>query len=379
MAEAAPAVASAPPVLPPMSPLEKTSIPPPAANPSEFRALAVLVGLLGLVATATVLHFLAPVIVAAWFAGLTAGVRGRLVARIGGRHRVAAMATAALVVVIVAPLVLLAVPLAGMVLEFARGLSHGNLNEAVTRVTTSVSGAATGHGARGAGSGLLRRILHSGESFISGAASFMSETVATLSIVIAQLFLLAVCSYYFSAEGGRMLLVIERASPLSPPHFARLREEFMAVARAMLVGELLTAAVQGAVAGVIYFALGIPSALVLTLLTAVGALVPTVGSAIVWVPVAVSLGVTGRTRDAVILAVLGVTVIATVDNVLRPVFSRMGAGKMHPLLLFLGIFGGLEAFGGWGIILGPVVLALFVAAFRLYASEASARRHPAEG
>ena len=79
-------------------------------------------------------------------------------------------------------------------------------------------------------------------------------------------------------------------------------------------------------------------------------------------------------RDAVILAVLGVTVIATVDNVLRPFFSRLGAGKMHPLLLFLGIFGGLEAFGGWGIILGPLAVALFVAAFQLYANEVSARR-----
>ena len=363
-----------------MSPLEKNSMPPsPSANPSEFRALAVLVGLLGLVATATVLHFLAPVIVAAWFAGLTSDVRGRLVSRIGGRHRVAAVLTAALVVVIVAPLVLLAVPVAGMVFEFARGLSRGNLSEAVNRVTASVSGATTGHASHGAGSGLVRRVLSSGESFVSGAASFMTETVATLSIVIAQLFILAVCAYYFSAEGGRILVVIERASPLSPPHFARLRQEFMAVARAMLVGELLTAAVQGAVAGVIYFALGLPSALVLTLLTAVGALVPTVGSAIVWVPVAVSLGLAGRVRDAVILAALGVTVIATVDNVLRPVFSRMGAGKMHPLLLFLGIFGGLEAFGGWGIILGPVALALFVAAFRLYASETSARRLPSEG
>lgn len=356
-----------------LPPSENLSLPPPTAKPSEFRALAVLVALLGLVAALTVMRFLAPVIVAAWFAGLTAGLRRRLVARIGGRHRVAAMATAALVVVIVAPLVLLAVPLAGMVMDFARGLSRGNLTEAVGRLTGSISGGAA---AQATESGIVRRIMHSGESFLSGAASFMTQTFATVYMGVAQLFILAVCAYYFSAEGGAMLAAIERASPLSPPHFERLREEFMAVARAMLVGELLTAATQGALAGVIYFALGLPSAIVLTLLTAVGALIPTVGSAIVWVPVVVALGLGGRVRDAVILGVLGVTVIATVDNVLRPIFSRMGAGKMHPLLLFLGIFGGLEAFGAWGIILGPVALALFVAAFRIYANEVAAIRLP---
>ena len=353
---------------------------PPAAPPSstdaarsQFRALATLVVLLGAVAGATVLRFLAPVIVAAWFAGLTAGLRGRLVRRIGGRHRVAAVATAALVVVIVAPLVLLAVPLVGMAVGFARGLSRGNVNEVLARLTASVSGGAA-HGARLTASGLLRRVIDSGESLVGGAASFMSQTFATVSMAVAQLFLLAVCAYYFSAEGVRMLSLIERASPLAPAHFERLREEFMAVARAMLIGELLTAAVQGLVAGVIYFALGVPNALVLMLLTMVVALVPTVGSALVWVPLAVILGLAGRVRDGVILAALGLTVIATVDNVLRPYFSRMGAGKMHPLLLFLGIFGGLEAFGGWGIILGPLSLALFVAAFGLYANEVFVRR-----
>lgn len=362
--------------MPSLPPPESLSLPPPTAKPSEFRALAVLVALLGLVAAVTVMRFLAPVIVAAWFAGLTSGLRKRLVSRIGGRHRVAAVATAALVVVIVAPLVLLAVPLAGMVMDFARGLSRGNLTEAVARLTGSISGGAVSRAARATESGIVRRLMHSGESFVSGAATFMTETFATVYMGIAQLFILAVCAYYFSAEGGAMLATIERASPLSPPHFQRLREEFMAVAKAMLVGELLTAAAQGALAGVIYFALGLPSAIVLTLLTTVGALIPTVGSAIVWVPVVVALGIGGRVRDAVILGVLGVTVIATVDNVLRPVFSRMGAGKMHPLLLFLGIFGGLEAFGGWGIILGPVVLALFVAAFRIYANELSVSRLP---
>lgn len=345
----------------------------PPVSLTQFRALAVAVALLAVVATATVLHFLAPVIVAAWFAGLTAGVRGRLVRRIGGRHRVAAVATAMLVVVVVAPLVLLAVPLVGSGLQLARALVRGNVGDLLARLTALTP--AGGHGHPPAMSpGVLRRVLASGEQMMSGAASLMGSTFSTLSVAVAQLFILAVCAYYFSAEGARMLAVVERASPLAPKHFERLRDEFMSVARAMLVGELLTAAVQGVLAGVIYFALGVPSALVLALITTVVALVPSVGTALVWVPITVALGLAGRARDAVILGALGVTVIATVDNVLRPFLSRMGAGKLHPLLLFLGIFGGLEAFGGWGIILGPLAVALFVAAFGLYAHEVSTRR-----
>ena len=96
---------------------------------------------------------------------------------------------------------------------------------------------------------------------------------------------------------------------------------------------------------------------------------------------------------AALVVLLGVVATATVLHFLAPVYgggvvrgphrghpgegsrsARLGAGKIHPLLLFLGIFGGLEAFGGWGIILGPLAVALFVAAFELYAREVSARR-----
>ncbi|MDB4930553.1 MAG: hypothetical protein JWM10_3037, partial [Myxococcaceae bacterium] len=120
-----------------------------SVSAAQFRALAVLVALLGVLAAATVTRFLAPLIVAAWFAGLTAGLRERLVRRIGGRHRVAAVATAALVVVIVAPMVLLVVPLVSLGVRFAHTLSRGNVAEAVARLATT----SAAHAGRGAGAG----------------------------------------------------------------------------------------------------------------------------------------------------------------------------------------------------------------------------------
>lgn len=340
------------------------------ASKDQFRALAIFVIVLGVLATFTLVRFLAPVIIAAWFAGLTANLRARLAKRIGGRHRVAALATAALVVMIVAPVVLVAVPLVDAVVDFVRSLSEGRTNEAFQRVVRELQGG----GAPAASGGVARRIIESGQSLIGGAADFMRRTFSTVSIIVTQLFLLAVCAYYFSAEGVRIVAWMERGSPLAPSHFRRLEEEFMTVARAMLAGELLMALTQGIIAGITYALLGVPSALLLGAISVLAALIPTIGSAIVWVPVAITLAATGRRTDALILTGVGLGVIATVDNLLRPYFARIGADKLHPLMLFLGIFGGLEAFGGWGIILGPLIVALFVVAFRLYARENAARR-----
>ena len=188
--------------------------------------------------------------------------------------------------------------------------------------------------------------MSAGRSLTENIPALMSSTFSTLSVAVMQLFLLAVCAYYFSAEGPRMLSWVERGSPLARPHFQRLTKEFMSVARAMLIGELLTALVQGTVAGVAYLLLGLPSALFLAVLTIVASLIPTVGSSLVWAPLALLLGLAGRVKEAIILGVVGVVIIGSIDNILRPFFARLGAAKVHPLLLFLGLFGGLEAFGG---------------------------------
>jgi len=273
-------------------------------------------------------------------------------------------------------MVLLAVPVVGIAVEFGRAASRGRPEAAVQPLVRSLQGGHPSPGG-GPGSGLTHRLMSAGRSLTENLPSLMSSTFSTLSVAVMQLFLLAVCAYYFSAEGPRMVSWIERGSPLARPHFHRLTREFMSVARAMLIGELLTALVQGTVAGAAYLILGLPNALFLGVLTIIASLIPTLGSSLVWAPLALLLGLAGRTREAIILSVVGVVIIGSIDNILRPFFARLGAAKVHPLLLFLGIFGGLEAFGGWGIILGPLVLALFVAAFQIYARERS-NDHPDE-
>jgi len=90
------------------------------------------------------------------------------------------------------------------------------------------------------------------------------------------------------------------------------------------------------------------------LLTCISSLIPSVGTGLIWVPVAIGLALAGRTGSAVIMACVGVGVIGTVDNVMRPIFARFGKLELPVFVLLTSIFGGLAIFGIWGLILGPL-------------------------
>ena len=129
---------------------------------------------------------------------------------------------------------------------------------------------------------------------------------------------------------------------------------------------------QGVLATITYVALGVPRALVLGMLTCVASLIPSVGTALVWVPVAGGLALAGRTAPAVVMALVGVFVIGTVDNFLRPVFARFGKLELPTFVLLTSIFGGLAIFGTWGVILGPLFARLAKEALVLAREDGSA-------
>ena len=348
--------------------------PPTARRPDdrEFRALAVLVAILALLTIHTVRSLVAPLILAAWFAALSAPLVDRVSRRLGGRKWVGAVTTLLLVLLIVVPVALIAIPLANMIAEAIDTFAHAppqNWMRQLANMATEAPRGAAQHG-----DGTLRRVVALAQSAGPAAATFVSHAFGAASKIVVQLFVLAIASYYFASDGRRIIARIEQGTPLSHTHFRALLATFLQVARAMLVGELLTAVAQGVVAGVIYAILRVPNALFFAVLTGFVSLLPSVGSALVWVPLCGVLIAAGRAREAIILGVAGVAVIGTIDNVLRPFFSRFGANQIQPLPLLVGIFGGIEAFGGWGLILGPLVVSLFLSAYKLYADERVARR-----
>ena len=172
-------------------------------------------------------------------------------------------------------------------------------------------------------------------------------------------------AYVFLLDGPDLWSWLKRRSPLGPQHLERLATAFHETGRGLLVGVGLTSATQGLIATLIYLALGIPRWWVLGPITGMVSMVPLVGSALVWGPITVGLFLTGHHIKGPILAVLGVGVISTADNLLRPIYAKMGALKMPMYLLFVSLFGGIAAFGTWGAILGPLIFRLWMEAVAL--------------
>jgi predicted PurR-regulated permease PerM len=122
---------------------------------------------------------------------------------------------------------------------------------------------------------------------------------------------------------------------------------------------------QGALGGLMLWILGVPSSLLLGVMMGLFSMVPVVGGALVWVPVAIVLLVAGHTTKAIVLVVWCVVVVGTVDNFLRPKLVG-GRTQMHDLAIFFSVLGGVQVFGMMGLLLGPVVFAITIALLTVF-------------
>jgi predicted PurR-regulated permease PerM len=143
--------------------------------------------------------------------------------------------------------------------------------------------------------------------------------------------------------------------PLAPARTDRLRDAFHETGRGLLFSVALTALVQAGLATIAYVALGVPRALVLGLATFVTSVIPAIGPFLVWGPVAFGLLLSGSSIKAAILTGVCVVIVAPADNVLRPVFAKLGKLTLHPFLVFFSMLGGVVTIGGWGLMLGPLL------------------------
>jgi predicted PurR-regulated permease PerM len=172
--------------------------------------------------------------------------------------------------------------------------------------------------------------------------------------------------FFFLRHGTGWLKALEAALPLEPQHAANLLQIAGRTINAVFRGVVITAMVQAILAGVGFAVAGVPVPVVLGAVTFIAALIPFVGPVAVWLPAAVGLWATGHAVAAIGLFAWGTLVVSLVDNFLRPYL--IGRETRLPVLwLFLAILGGLRAFGFLGLLLGPAVLSLFLACYRIYA------------
>ncbi|MBX3208892.1 MAG: AI-2E family transporter [Labilithrix sp.] len=211
---------------------------------------------------------------------------------------------------------------------------------------------------------------------LEAAASYAASTVAvvlrTTSEALLGLVVALMTMYYMLIEGPEIARRIEGVAPLEPRHTRALLFEAREVARTAFIGTIATAIVQGVLAGVGYAALGVPQPILWAAATGLASFLPVIGTLIVWVPISGYLLLEGHPVRAIILVAWGVLVVTSLaDYVIRP---RIIGGRRHghPLLTLIALLGGIEVFGLAGLIIAPILMSLFVAAFRLYEREVRA-------
>jgi predicted PurR-regulated permease PerM len=202
------------------------------------------------------------------------------------------------------------------------------------------------------------------KSFLAGAQEYLQPRVLPLTQMagrfLFQIFIdfgiLVITLYFFFADGPGMIRTLMRLSPLDDEYEERLLLQFDRTSRAVVLATVLSALTQGVLATGAFWILGMPSLVLLFLATTFMAFIPFLGPAAVWVPVAIYLSAfEGRWGAAIGLAFFGVTVVATVDNVVR-MYVLKGNSQLHPLLALLSVLGGLQVFGPIGILVGPMVV-----------------------
>jgi predicted PurR-regulated permease PerM len=186
------------------------------------------------------------------------------------------------------------------------------------------------------------------------------EFIVSLGVMLYLLFFLL-------RDGDAVAARVRAALPLTADQQRALVGKFTVVVRATVKGNMVVAIVQGALGGLIFWFLGIHAPLLWAVVMAFLSLLPAVGTAMVWVPVAVYFFITGALWYGVILALYGVFVIGLVDNVLRPILVGKDT-KMPDYVVLISTLGGLAVFGPNGFIIGPLVAALFIAAWDLFAA-----------
>ncbi len=293
-------------------------------------------------------------------------VRERLSRRIGPT-RTAVLLTALVLLVLVVPLVLVGILVlreGAQVVEYVKGhladhggpmgLFHAVWNwlhqrlpflpteqEVVQRLSDSVGGVA-GQAVNRAG------------VVAKGAASILFGVVMTLAIL-----------FFMLKDAPQLARQAARLLPFGREENERLLTLVREIVATSVTSTLVIAAVQGVLGGIAFAILGIPGAPLWGCLMAGLAILPAVGAALVWVPAAVWLALSGSIVKGIVLVAIGVLILGNVDNVVRPVMLA-GTARMSTLMLIISLLGGVSAFGFIGIVLGPVVGAVLTAFVQTY-------------
>jgi predicted PurR-regulated permease PerM len=317
-------------------------------------------------------HFLQPVFWAVVFAVLFRPLYLRIHASVQGRANVAAaLSTLGVVLVVAIPAGLLVTAVTQQALMVYQRIVDGEINvdapiEFIERMLPRLTEVLERFGVD----------VDQARVWLENAAAISSQWMATQALNLGQdalrvtvLFaLMLYLLFFFFRDGDRIMQGVIRAIPMGDAREERLFTRFAQVSRATVKGTLVVAIVQGTLGGVLFAAVGIQAAIFWGMLMGVLSLLPAVGPALVWLPAAIYFFSTGAIFKGIVVLVVGALVVGLVDNVLRPILVGRGA-QLPDYLVLLATLGGLTVFGIAGFIAGPIIAALFLVMWEMFAEE----------
>lgn len=341
----------------------------------ESRSFLVVVLLVTMAFVWVVADLLMPVFWAAVLAVLFQPLNRWYVSAVRGRPSLAAvMTTVTIIFVIIVPFGLLAAAVTQQALGIYRRIAAGEIDlqapiDFMERSIPMLNDLLTAYGVD----------VESIRTSLEDAAMTVSRYIATEALAFGRdaltfTLLFGVMLYvlfFFIRDGQHILDGVIRAVPLGDDRERRLLTKFAVVSRATMKGTLVVAAVQGAIGGVTFALLGIEAAIFWGVAMGIVSLLPAIGPALVWIPAAVILIAIGSLWKGVVIILVGTFVIGLVDNLLRPILVGRDT-KMPDYLVLLSTLGGLAVFGLTGVIAGPLIAALFLVVWDMFAEEHAA-------
>ena len=304
-------------------------------------------------------------------------VHRRLCALLRGRDTLAALGTLLFcMVIVVVPMIFVVGAMVDEATSFTQRLRTGEFNprtyfEQIQNALPGWSRDLLGRfglfNAQDVVDKLTAAVVQGGQALTTRALTIGQNTLMLLVNLGIMLYLL----FFFLRDGRDLAQTIRRAVPMQRQHTDFLLSKFATVVRATVKGTVVVALVQGMLGGVAFAFLGIHGAVLWGVVMSVLSLLPAVGAALVWAPVAIYLIATGSMIEGLGLAAWGAGVMGMVDNLLRPILVGKET-KLPDYLVLLSTIGGLSIFGVNGFLIGPAIAALFVATWALFSHEEGA-------
>lgn len=317
--------------------------------------------------------FLLSIFLAALFAALFTPLYRKILSKVGGRESIAALCTLLCVMTFVfIPLFVLGGAVLGQasdILQIAwpkvvQQLQHPEL---FTEKLAALPFYEQLLPYRDSIMGILSELT---TNFSKAAVGFVQKATASAFGMLLSSVIVLYTMFFFLMDGDRLLYYLLYYIPLNDSDEKKLLHRFTSVTRATIKGTAVIGVLQGTLAGIALWFVGIPNSLFWAVVMMFMSVVPGIGTAFVWAPAAIYLAVSGQIVEAVGLVIYCVVVVGTVDNLLRP--KLVGSDtQLHELYIFFSTLGGLMLFGFMGFIIGPIIAALFVTIWEVYGEEFS--------